>query len=357
VSVKLRDGSSARGPLQTLEIDDPRWTAFVDSHAEATPFHHPSWGRLLAECYGFKSFAVAMLDDEVVLAGAPMLEISGYRRRRRWVSLPFTDYCPPLRGGGNRIEFVEALDRLRKRADIAQLELRGPIEGPGTRAETVAYRHVLPLDPDSDRVFATFQKSRVQRGIRQAERFVASGLLAVKRADRESDLSEVFYDLHVSTRRRLGVPVQPRRFFRLLWERMLETGLGFVLLAQSEGRSVAGAVFLVHGRTMVYKFGASESYAQRLRPNHLLMWSAIREACERGSDVFDFGRTDLNGDSLREFKLGWGTREESLVYSHLGAGRDRRSTGRAAAALAPLIRRSPPLVCRTIGELFYKHAA
>ena len=136
---------------------------------------------------------------------------------------------------------------------------------------------------------------------------------------------------------------------------MLQPGFGFALLAQSEGRSVAGAVFLFHGRTMVYKFGASERDAQRLRPNHLLMCSAIREACGRGLDIFDFGRTDLNGDSLREFKLGWGTTEEPLVYSYLGV--ESRGTGRAAAALAPLIRRSPPVVCRTIGELFYKHAA
>lgn len=342
-------------PLQTLEIDDPRWSAFVESQVDASPFHHPSWARLLAECYGFTAFAVAVLDGDDVVAGAPMLEISGHRRRRRWVSLPFTDYCPPLRGRCDAVEFVEELERLRAQARVARLELRGPIEGPGSRAETVAYRHVLQLDRDFDLLFATFQKSRVQRGIRQAERFAASGALAVKRADRESDLAEVFYDLHVSTRRRLGVPVQPRRFFRLLWTRMLEPGFGFALLAQSEGRSVAGAVFLVRGRTMVYKFGASERDAQRLRPNHLLMSSAIREACGGGLDVFDFGRTDLDGDSLREFKLGWGTTEEPLVYSYLGDAKP--GTGRAAAALAPLIRRSPPVVCRTIGELFYKRAA
>ena len=341
--------------LQTLEIDDPRWTAFVESQTDASPFHHPSWARLLAECYGFDAFALAAFDGDVVAAGAPMLEVSGHRRRRRWVSLPFTDHCPPLRGRCDSFEFVEALERLRAQARVARLEFRGPIDGPGTRAQTVAYRHVLPLDPDFDLLFATFQKSRVQRGIRQAERFAASGALAVKRADRESDLAEVFYDLHVSTRRRLGVPVQPRRFFRLLWKRMLQPGFGFALLAQSEGRSVAGAVFLVHGRTMVYKFGASERDAQRLRPNHLLMSSAIREACGRGLDIFDLGRTDLDGDSLREFKLGWGTTEEPLVYSYLGV--ESRGTGRAAAALAPLIRRSPPVVCRTIGELFYKHAA
>jgi CelD/BcsL family acetyltransferase involved in cellulose biosynthesis len=348
---------SVRLPLQTLEIDDPRWRAFVESQADASPFHHPSWARLLGECYGFNSFAVVSARDEAVIAGLPMLEVSGHRRRRRWVSLPFTDYCPPLAGRCESIELAGALDRLRAQAEVARLEVRGPIGGHGTRAETVAYRHVLPLDPDHERVFATFRRSRVQQVVRQAERFAVSGLLAVKRAEGESDLVDAFYELHVSTRRRLGVPVQPRRFFRLLWKQMLEPGLGFALLAQSQGRSVAGAVFLFHGQTIVHKFGASERDAQRLRPNHLLLWSAIREACERGLTAFDFGRTDLDGASLREFKLGWGTTEEPLVYSYLGAESDYRSTGRAAAALAPLIRHSPPLVCRTIGELFYRRAA
>jgi CelD/BcsL family acetyltransferase involved in cellulose biosynthesis len=341
--------------LQKLGIDDPRWSAFVASRADVSPFHHPSWGRLLADCYGFEVFAVAELEHDAVSAGTPMIEVS--TRRRRWVSLPFTDYCPPLLGGRTPADFVEDLDRLRLQDGVARLELRGPVEGPGIRAEGIAYRHVLQLDDDPDRLFATFRKSRVQRGIRQAEQFVAKGVLEVKRAYDESELAKTFYDLHVATRRRLGVPVQPRRFFRLLWRRILEPGLGFALLANFEGKSVAGAVFLFHGRTMVYKFGASERDAQRLRPNHLLMWSAIREACERGLATFDFGRTDLDGDSLREFKLGWGTSEGPLVYSYLGADSDHRSAGRAAAALAPLIRRSPPLVCRTIGELFYKRAA
>jgi CelD/BcsL family acetyltransferase involved in cellulose biosynthesis len=349
VSIKL--------PLLTLEIDDPRWTTFVDSQADASPFHHPSWAQLLGECYGFNQFAVVALGDEAVIAGVPMLEVSSHRRRRRWVSLPFTDYCPLLAAPCESVEFAGALDQLRAQREVARLEVRGPVGGQGARAETVAYRHVLPLDPDHERVFATFRRSRVQQVVRQAERFEANGLLEVKRAEGESDLVNEFYELHVSTRRRLGVPVQPRRFFRLLWKRMLEPGRGFALLAQSQGRSVAGAVFLFHGGTMVHKFGASERDAQRLRPNHLLLWSAIREACELGLTVFDFGRTDLDGASLREFKLGWGTSEEPLVYSYLGAGGDYRGTGRAAAALAPLIRRSPPLVCRTIGELFYRRAA
>jgi CelD/BcsL family acetyltransferase involved in cellulose biosynthesis len=343
--------------LETLGLDDARWLAYVQSHPDASPFHHPSWAELLADCYGFRAFAVAALDQGEVAAGLPMIEIRAPLRGRRWVSLPFTDFCPPLLGPYGSLEFAGALERLRHQAGVSQLELRGLLDAPAARAETVGYHHVLPLQRDQDRLFATFRKSRVQRHIRQAERFVSSDQLAIRRADDESDLTEVFYELHVETRRRLGVPVQPRRFFRLLWERMIEPGLGFVLLAYAEGKPAGGAVFLTHGRTMVYKFGASRRDVQQLRPNHLLLWSAIREACESSLDVFDFGRTDLDGESLREFKLGWGTVETPLVYTQLGPRPARRGTGRLGAALATTIRHSPPAVCRTIGELLYKHAA
>ena len=344
-------------PLRTLELDDPRWITYVESQRDASPFHHPSWAQLLADCYGFRSFAVAALDGDVVVAGLPMLEIAGPLRSRRWASLSFTDFCPPLLGTYESFDFVRALERLREQSGVSGIELRGPLDAPGIRAETVGYHHLLPLDRDCDRVFATFRKSRVQRHIRQAERFLASGRLVIRRAESESDLTEVFYNLHLATRRRLGVPVQPRRFFRLLWKRLIEPGLGCGLLAYSEGRPTGGAVFLSYGRTMVYKFGASQRDAQQLRPNHLLLWSAIREACERGFEVFDFGRTDLDGESLREFKLGWGTIEEPLVYTHLGAQTAHRGTGRSAAVLGSVIRHSPPTLCRAIGELFYKHAA
>jgi lipid II:glycine glycyltransferase (peptidoglycan interpeptide bridge formation enzyme) len=249
------------------------------------------------------------------------------------------------------------LEGLREEADVARVELRSAIDAPGMRTETVGYRHLLMIDRDTDRLFRTFRKSRVQRHIRQAERFVADGRLAVRRAEKESDLTKDFYALHLATRHRLGVPVQPRRFFRLLWERMIEPGLGFVLLAYSEGRPVGGAVFLSFGRTMVYKFGASRRDAQQIRPNHLIMWSAIREACERGFEVFDFGRTDLDGSSLREYKLGWGTIEQPLVYTHLGRSVEQRRTGRSAATLGKALRHSPPALSRLIGELLYKHAA
>src|ERR1700758_4116167 len=80
-----------------LELTDPRWEGFVARQRSATPFHHPSWGTLIAGCYGFRAFAVATSDATgEIRAGVPVIEVRHLRGEPKWVSLPFTDYCPPL---------------------------------------------------------------------------------------------------------------------------------------------------------------------------------------------------------------------------------------------------------------------
>jgi len=186
--------------------------------------------------------------------------------------------------------------------------------------------------------------------------------VTVRRSTSAGDVVDTFYALHVQTRRRLGVPVQPRRFFRALGERIIEPGLGFVMIASHGRQPLAAAVFLNWNRTVVYKYGASDSNAWRLRPNHLLFWEAIRWSAENGYQTFDFGRSEAAQQGLREFKSGWGTEEVPLTYSMI---RDRtnvsadtsRVAGWTSAAGGAVIRRSPAWVARLLGEVLYKYAA
>ena len=73
--------------------------------------------------------------------------------------------------------------------------------------------------------------------------------------------------------------------------------------------------------------------------------------------TLDLGRTDIGHESLREFKASWGAHETTLEYHELGgAPRDVESTGDVARHLAPIIRRSPPIVGRMIGAALYRYA-
>lgn len=332
-----------------LDVEDERWAAFVASQSRRIPFHHPAWARLLADCYGFEAFALAVpgAGGELV-AGLPVIETRSPLGRRRWISLAFSDFCPPL---GDDAGLGRQLDEERRESGIGGLELRDSL--PGFEGQEVAVLHTLALDRPAEELFAGFHRSQVQRNVKRAEK---DGV-QTRRGRSAEDLVEVFYALHLETRRRQGVPVQPRRFFRLLWERMLEPGLGFVSLAEHEGRPVAGAVFLRWGSAATYKFGASDPRFLRLRPNHLIFWDAIRSLAEDGVRTLDFGRTDLDNRGLREFKSGWGATESPLVYTVLGEGRPELGQSSAAKALGAVIRRSPPWVCRAVGERLYRYAA
>ena len=122
-----------------------------------------------------------------------------------------------------------------------------------------------------------------------------------------------FYDLHLNTRRRQGVPIQPRRFFALVLERLIETGLGSILIAEVKGRPAAAAILLRWNRRVIYKLAASERSLLRYKPNHALVWHAIQTAVREGDVNFDFGRSDLSNSGLRAFKSGWGAREKPLT--------------------------------------------
>jgi CelD/BcsL family acetyltransferase involved in cellulose biosynthesis len=337
-----------------LDLTDHRWLELMEDCPAATAFHHPSWGSLVARCYGYQVFVLAQTDaDGRITAGLPVVEVRRPLGHRRWVSLPFTDQCAPLaRGTVDWNSLVEDLDAARREAGVSSLEIRSSLEGRGMKAGQVGVTHTLRLESDPDALPPRFTRSSVRRQIKSAAR---DGVV-IRREESSSALTDVFYRLHLQTRRRLGVPIQPRRYFELLWREVIEPGLGFVLLAYADEVPIAGAVFLAWNGTVSYKYGASDASSWRLHPNHLLMWTAIRWGCENGFQTFDFGRSDLAGTGLRQFKDSWGSQETSLVYTTLGDRIARPADSRMHAAVATVVRRSPAWVCRAMGELLYKYA-
>jgi CelD/BcsL family acetyltransferase involved in cellulose biosynthesis len=336
-------------------IDDARWSAFVAGHRDALPFHHPAWAAMLAECYRFRAFCLNIEDRAGrMLAGIPVLAIRRGKGGSRWVSLPFTDECPPLATTADAADRVAGwLDRARRANGVDRLEVRAELSGPRTHPDGTYLTHRLSLSRPEPEVFASLHANQVRRNIARARR---AGVV-VRTGVVEEDLTRVFYRLHLRTRHRLGVPVQPLRYFRLLWRRLLEPGLGTLLVAELSGVPVAAAVFLTSPGVCVYKYGASDERQWAARPNHLLFWTAIRSAMAHGCHTFDFGRTGFADTGLRTFKSHWGTEERTLTYSVLSDGPGRDGGGEVPAAVRSLIRHGPRFVPRVLGEMLYRHTA
>ena len=347
-------------------IADARWGAFIAGAAAAPlgeaaplpaagPFHHPAWLGLLARSYGYPIRACCLLDDAgAIVAGLPLALVGGTLRRPRLAALPFSDHCHPLVAGDDpalAARLLAALDELRSELGVA-LELRAPVDAAGAQEVDSYWLHEIALEPDVDAVIGRFRrKSQILRGARRAER---EGLTVERRTD-SAALAD-FYRLHVGTRRRQGVPTQPKSFI-LRFADLFDQGHGFVLVVRDGEQPIAAAVFLAFNGNLIYKYGASDPAALNKRPNNLLFLEAIRWGCANGMRSLDMGRTDIGHESLREFKLHWGAEETKLTYYELSDAERAPSEGPGLAGrAAPLIRRSPPVVSRLIGEALYRYA-
>lgn len=334
-------------------IRDPRWAALAQAAPGACAFHHPAWLGLLERVYGYPVMACAVLDDQGAFeAGLPMALVGGRVNSARLVALPFSDVVTPLARDARASQWRRLSIALHQfqRQNALSIELRGDFPDGIRREPLSTFRHhLLSLTQGYDAV-ARGMKPQVARGERRARR---EGLRTEFRTDGGA-LAE-FFDLHVRTRQRQGVPTQPRRFI-MAFESLFAQGLGFVVLVRDGSVPAAAAVFLSSNRTLIYKYGASDPRLLSKRPNNLLFMQTIRWACDQGLERLDFGRSDEGHDSLASFKRSFGAEENSLTYRTLaGAAAPPRGRGRGLAAT--LIRRSPAFVGRLAGELLYRDFA
>jgi len=335
-----------------LLLTDARWRELVDTVDGVTVFHHPAWSRLLATCYGYRPFVVAIADSGGrIVGGIPVLEVNSWLTGKRWVSLAFSDHCAPLSCDSVVQDLLmTALLQSAENADIRTVEVRAPVGSATGFAETSdSVLHMLPLDKDVDRMVARFHRMHRRNTSSARKRGVTlehgQGIQMVKQ----------FYRLHLETRRRQGVPVQPWRFFRLLQQQVLGIGLGFVLLAHADGECVAGAVLLHYRDGLVYKYGASSEAGQAARANNLIFDEAIRWGCQNGYRTFDMGKTSLSNTGLRSFKSRWGAEERQLVYSRRSENGRVGHRDKVNLFMEKAIKNSPSIVCRVTGELLYGH--
>ncbi|MBD3183152.1 GNAT family N-acetyltransferase [Candidatus Poribacteria bacterium] len=330
-----------------------KWWNFIHEHPDITIFHHPNWMLLLNKQYGYTPKAYGIKNDDGELtAGQPLMKVNG----GKLTSLPFTDYCNPLYKTQEDLE--ELIDNISKIQKEQNIEIRWSIPKHNGFTQTAdCVLHTINLDNDPQKIFNNFKHSH-RKNIKKALR---------ENLDVEIDITkdgiEKFYKIHTKNRQRLGVPVQPKRFFRLLWKYLINENLGFVLLVYKSGNPIAGGVFLHYNRILTAKYSGADPEYLSLRPMNLIFWWAIQWGCHNGYKTFDFGKTQLANTGLRRFKDGWGTVEKPLKYYTL----NKQSSNTEKTIESDLmektmdflsqktIQSTPIFVCRLTGELLYKY--
>ena len=334
-------------------LSDPRWDQLATSHSDCDIFHSSGWARVLCKTYRHKPFYLQLAEGSKAMALVPLMEVASPLTGRRGICLPFSDGCAPLLFDETvQSSVVNKLLQLAITRNWKFLELRGATK-PSTSAVPSAtfYSHRIDLSRGTDDLFARFASS-VRGAIRRA---LKMGVTAEISCSCDS-LSE-FYDLHLRTRRRHGLPPQSMKFFRNIHEELMKNGSGFVVLARSSSRPIAAAVFLRFGEKALYKYAASDERYQELRGNDLVMWEGIKFLAQEGARILHLGRTSIENDGLRRFKSAWSVTEEILHYFRFDVGKNSWLSvqDRPRTLHQQVFGRLPLKVNQLAGSMIYPH--
>lgn len=312
--------------------DAPDWDAFVRTHPDGTVYHTTGWARVGESVFGHVPvFLEARGADDRVVGVLPSYRVTSLLGRRL-ISVPFRDRGGPLAETDEAARaLVEAAGTVARDERCAYLELRC-LRQPAPRAlpaDMLTCAHwintVVPLSA-IPREMWTRLRDNARGPVTQARK---AGVTV--RWGAPDDLA-AFHRLFLATRRRLGVPAYPLRFFRSLWDH-LPAGTVRLLMAEHGDRLIGGLVLFVFGSRVIEGYAASEQSAWRLRGNDLLVWHALEWSGTAGYREYDFGADSPHQEGLLAFKRKWGG-ESAPVYNCYALYRRRRvpltdtSTGR-----------------------------
>jgi hypothetical protein len=332
---------------------DPDWDRLVSSHPDVNFFHTAAWAKVLCKTYHHQPLYLHFSQRGESAAVIPLMEVRSPITGRRGVCLPFSDFCGPLLFDGCGSELVmNKMSELARERTWKYFEVRGgrtlQVSAPSAM---VFYGHKLDLRSGAEELHGRLSSS-TRGAIRKAER---SELKVKVSSTREAILE--FYRLHVQTRRRHGVPPQSVSFFLNIHENIIEPGLGFVVLAYLGSRPVAAAVFFHFGKKAVYKYAASDEKLQEFRGNNLVMWEGIKFLAQINTETLHLGRTSIDNNGLRQFKLSWGGEERMIEYFRYDPVKGEWTTarGHASGFHKKIFARLPLALNRLVGAILYPH--
>lgn len=363
--------------MRVIEMNpalDPRWEAFVLKHPDGSIYHHPAWLQALEREYRQKGDYLACEDMAGQLLsilplmqtrGAPF-NLGGPLTASRLASLPRTPLAGPLSINSTATIAVleEAIKRIPQNVGT-QLqiktqkdELSGLVDGLICTPWRKAYLLQLPSE-EPFRLSDSQERSKLRWALKKAAK---SGVHA-RPAETEAEL-RAWYLLYLATMRRNIVPPRPYRFFAALWALLKPRGMMRLMLAEQQvaGRSriMAGSIFLMFGRTVSYAFNGASVGDLSLRPNDLIQWEAINEACKDGFRFFDFGEVPEGNEDLARFKKKWGAEPVRLHRYYYPGTRDLNGPSLETASYpkrltTALWQRLPLAVTAWLGDQLYAY--
>ena len=294
----------------STDANEGEWNDLLARSDNATIYHTPEWKQFLEKTFNYKPkylFAKNEVGDLVGLL--PLFEVRSKLTGNRLCSVPFSHSCGVIGRDDVRDSLIKEGLELHSNLDTRYLEIRDHIKMEGFSFQNSFSTHVLEISSKKDDVWKRLDKSSTRWAITKSKKI---GVYAESSTNKEDLLQ--FYELNCATKKDIGVPCHPWKFFRNLFSCL--QGNVSLYIAKYEGETVGGGIFEYFKSNVLYGYGAANPEFLKLHPYSAFIWKSIEDACDDGYSSFDFGRTSYDNEGLINFKKRWGTSEIKLYYTY-----------------------------------------
>ncbi len=182
--------------------------------------------------------------------------------------------------------------------------------------EQIQYKNTVLIDLEAEEeALLALMKQKTRYNVRLAER------KGVKVRQGNPEDFEVIYKIYAETAMRDGFTIRNKEYYLSVWKIYFNAGMLTPLIAEVEGKLVAGLMLFHFGSVAWYIYGMSSPLHRNKMPTYLLQWEAIKTAKSKGCKLYDlWGAPEVfdKSDSLwgvYRFKKGLG----GQVSRHIGA--------------------------------------
>ncbi len=300
------DLTAGRAPAPIRVLSPVPTPAATPDPAQPTLFHSEPWRQAVEQSFDLK---IQSYTPSCEPTGQAWYSVLSDIRGERVVATPFSDFCDPLletEAGWN--EFADHLRSFDLPVTIRPFRNRLALADESFERRRELLWHGVDLSAGAEPVWDGL-KSKLRTTIRRAPK---TGLRF--RFSNSMDDVATFHAMHVNLRKsKYGLLAQPLHFFEALHDRFGDD-MAVLMAEEEDGTPVASMIYFAWNGVWYYKFSAS--YPRRYRPNSAMIMEACREGAERGLDLLDMGRSDIDQPGLVEFKQQFATEEIELTTLH-----------------------------------------
>lgn len=286
------------------------------------------------------------------LAGIfPLAQVKNFTSGSKLISFPLTTHCEPLVEEEHIKKIYDKIISESGRKDFLEfrsLDYSCNLEGANLNENFVI--HILELDESEDKTFQKFHGTSIRASIRRAEKKGLSFDLINSKVGLKA-----FYSLYSNLRGRLGLPILPFKFFESVFTNLIKDDRILIPVVKYEDIIIAAGFILKFKDTFYLEYTASDFSKLDLYPNHKLFWEVIKIAIKSKAKFVDFGRTEVNNNSLVTFKDKWNTNRRVLKYWRVGGEQETKSlTRKSKSVFVKINKHLPKSLLNLQGRIFYK---